>query len=154
MTVATTSGENAVMLFLSLPLTLNGHFSAPMIDMSFDIIQFNGGLMVAGVPSKVVHGIQRYKINHFHDLTSLLGSHWHFRGLNKNGDDGYVVLETVEYYLHKRRPLVEYLPPQPPAENITDISIERGYALAFSFVCGYGTKSTFGKDRKICFEYV
>ena len=122
---------------------------AARIDMPFDIIQFNGGLKAAGVPSKVIHGVQRYKINHFRDLTSLLGSHWHFRGLNKNGDYGYVILETVEYYLHERRPLVEYLPPQSLHENITYKSTERGYALSFSFVCGYGTKSTFGMDRKI-----
>lgn len=66
------------------------------IDMSFDILLFNGGLKVAGVPSKVVHGTQRYKINHFRNLTPLLGSHWHFRGLNNHGDYGYVILETVE----------------------------------------------------------
>ena len=121
--------------------------------MSFDILLFNGGLKVAGVPSKVVHGTQRYKINHFRNLTPLLGSHWHFRGLNNHGDYGYVILETVEHYLHKR-PLVEYLPPQPPSESISNKCTEKGYMLAFHFMCGYGTGATFGKDKTIFYEYM
>ena len=78
------------------------------ISMPFDKIQFEGGLKSCGIASRNVHGIQRYKVRHYRDLNHLLGSKWHFRGLNCNGDYGYVVLQTVEFYVYKRRPITEY----------------------------------------------
>ena len=48
------------------------------IVMPFDVIQFNGGLKLCGVPSKKVRGIQQYHIRHYRDLNSLLGRNWHF----------------------------------------------------------------------------
>ena len=116
------------------------------IDMPFDLIQFNGWVEGSwnSIKSCTWHpAIQ----NHFRDLTSLLGSHWHIWGFNENGDYGYVILETVEYHIHKHQPLVKYLPLQSPAENIADNSI-KGLCVSI-FACGYGTKSTFGKDRRI-----
>jgi len=121
--------------------------------MPFDVLLFNGGLKIAGEPSRRIHGTQRYKINHFRDLNPLFGQHWHFRGLNTNGDYGYVVLETVEFYLHSRRKLVEYLPPTSASASITEKSTDIGYVLTFCFVRGFGTQSTFGKDRTIFYEY-
>ena len=85
--------------------------SSCKISMPFDLIEFNGGLKAVGVLSKTVHGVQHYKINHYQDLNHLLGSCWHFRGLNVNGDYGYVLLDTVDFSLRKARSLVEYFPP-------------------------------------------
>ena len=123
------------------------------IDMPFDVLMFNGGLKIAGVASRRIHGTQRYKINHFRDLNPLIGQHWHFRGLNINGDYGYVVLETVEFYLHSCRQLVEYFPPTSASASITEKSTDIGYVLTFCFVRGCGTRSTFGKDHVIFYEY-
>ena len=75
-----------------------GRKSSPSvrISMSFDILQFNGGLKQCGVPSRRVSGNQYYRIGHYRDLNPLLGTRWHYRGLNSNGDYFYAVLETVE----------------------------------------------------------
>ena len=80
------------------------------VCMSFDILLFNGGLKQSGVPSRQVAGNQYYKIQCYRDLNPLLGSYWHYRGLNANGDYCYAVLETVEYYIRKGLSLVEYYP--------------------------------------------
>ena len=65
----------------------------------------------------------------------VLGRNRHFRGLNSNGDYCYVVLETVEFYLHKRQPLQEFFPAQgKPLCNSRDL----GYMLTFSFGRGDG----------------
>ena len=48
-------------------------------------------------------------LNHYQDLNHLLGSCWHFRGLNVNGDYGYVLLDAVDFSPQKARSLVEYL---------------------------------------------
>ena len=118
----------------------------------FDVIQFNGGLKVCGVPSKKVCGIQQYHIRHYRDLNPLLGRNWHFRGLNINGDYGYAIMQTVEFYLRRCKPLKEYLPPQSDEDPVFVSFVDTGYVLNFSFVCGYGTLSTFGKDKEIFYE--
>ena len=75
------------------------------VDMTFDKVQFDG------VVSLFAHFVEhRYRINHCQDLNSLLGRNWHFHGLNSNGDFSYVMLETVEFYLHKHQPLQEFFP--------------------------------------------
>ena len=120
------------------------------ISMPFDVIQFNGGLKTVGVPLKNVRGVQHYIINQYEDLNPFLGSYWRFRGLNTNGDYGYVLLDTVDFCLRKARSLVEYYPPmassadeQSPSKTFTDT----GHVLSFYFVCKYGTGTTFGKDK-------
>ena len=97
-------------LRVKVKLALNcGHKVSPIVKLSmpFDVIQFN----VVGLPSKNVHGVQHYKINHYKDLDPVLGSYRHFRGLNVNGDYGYVLLDTVDFSLREARSLVEYMPP-------------------------------------------
>ena len=79
------------------------------IDMSFDRITFDGGLGVCGVKKVFTHGTQRYTISTYKDLNQLLGVDWHVRGLNENGDFCYVILNTLVYYLYRRRPLKEYV---------------------------------------------
>lgn len=119
------------------------------INIPFDILLFNGGLKQKGIPSEKKCGIQHYKIRNYTDLDDVLGSSWHFRGLNVNGDYGYAVLETVDFYIHKSRSLVEFIPSKVNNNTFASVTNSTGYSLVFSFVCNYGTADTFGKDKKI-----
>ena len=73
------------------------------LDMPFDRLLFNGGSS---------HSEQSWardvRIKHYSDLDSLLGKGWHMRALNPRLDFCYVNLETVQFYMHERKPLVEY----------------------------------------------
>ena len=97
---------NQMLLFIQRPQYQNKEsallqqesFTRSKIVMSIDILLFNGGFLPTAIPSRK---IQRYKIRKFIDLNSLLGNNWHFRGLNSNGDYGYVILETVEFIYGK-----------------------------------------------------
>ena len=131
------------------------------IVMSFDILLFNGGLLPMAVPSRKAGGIQRYTIRNYSDLNSLLGCNWHFRGLNSNGDYGYVILKSVEFYIRKGRRILEYIPCQPTASGdgtsgslTQSISTGTGYTLTFTFIVGYGTPATFGKDKTVFYNSV
>jgi len=64
------------------------------IAMPFDTLSFNGGLKSAGTPSRKQGGVQHYKIKSYEDLSELLGSNWHVRGINCNGDYGYVIRDS------------------------------------------------------------
>ena len=116
--------------------------------MPFDLILFNGGFKRAAVSAKKIGGIQYYKITNYQDLDHLLGVNWHFRGLNINGDYGYVVKETFEFCIRRNRPLAEYIcsySDNSPIQSSTDT----GYSLVLCFTCGYGNSETFGKDKTI-----
>ena len=76
--------------------------------MPFDVVMFNGGLKASGIATKVIGGNQHYRIYHYRDLNHLLGINWHFRAINANGDYGYVVKNTVSFYIRKNKPLTEY----------------------------------------------
>ena len=117
--------------------------------MPFDMLLFNGGLKESGVPSRQVGGNQYYKIRHYRQLDPLLGSRWHYRGLNANGDYCYAVLETVEYYLRKGRSVVEYYPSN---DAVSPTKLDTGYVVCFCFVCNYGNAASFGKDKNIFFK--
>lgn len=131
-----------------------GRRASPVINiiMPFDLIQFNGGLKSVGILSKKVHGTQHYQINHYRDLTPLLGGNWHYRGLNDRGDYGYVMLNTVDFCLRKARSFVEYHPPQTDETTLVKHCVDMGFSLSFSFVSNYGSYSTFGKDKNIFYE--
>lgn len=131
-----------------------GRKSSPIvkINMAFDLIQFNGGLKTAGILFKTVHGVQHFKIRNYQDLNPFLGDSWHFRGLNSNGDYGYVQLETVDFCLRRSRTLVEYYPPQSDDQLPFKSCTDTGYVLLFCFVSNYGTATTFGKDKNIFFQ--
>ena len=126
--------------------------SSPSVKITtpFDLILYNGGLKEAGVPSKKVHGNQYYRINHYRDLNHLLGKNWHFRGINENGDYGYAVMGTIEFYLSKCRPIKDYIPLEDGTIQLS--SVDPGYLLSFTFVCGYGTHESFGKDTQIFYK--
>ena len=118
------------------------------INMPFDQVEFNGGLRMCGVKKKCVRAIQYYSIRRYQDLNGILGINWHFRGLNGNGDFCYVLLNTVEFYLYHRRPLVEYIPKE-AAQAPSQAVQQMGDALVFLFVRGDGTPDKFGTDKTI-----
>ena len=117
------------------------------IDMPFDRAAFEGGLKSHGQVKQYSRGTHRYKIAHYSDIEDLLGKNWHYRGVNSAGDFCYAILETVEFYLYHRRPLIHYIANEHGKPIQT--STPRGYMLVFKFVRGDGTKSEFGRNREI-----
>ena len=116
------------------------------ITMPFDLVAFNGSFKVAGTPSRKIGGTQYYTISNYQDLNHWLGPNWHYRGINQNGDYDYVLKETFEFCIRKRKSFVEYVPSSSSPRCITT---DTGYSLSVSFTCGYGNAETFGKDRSI-----
>jgi len=117
------------------------------ITTGFDYFLFTGGLQSAGTATKTVQGIVRYGIQKYSDLNLLLGTKWHYRGINKHGDYAYVVLNSIEFYLRNRRSIVNYHPSESSGGPITSSKQETGYLLMFSFQHGYGNSSAFGKNK-------
>ena len=62
-----------------------------VIIMPIDVLLFNGGLKMAGKPTKKVGWVQYFGIDECRDLSHLLGTNWHVRGLNGHGDYGYAI---------------------------------------------------------------
>ena len=117
--------------------------------MGFDYLLFKGGLQAVGIAKHKPHGNIRYKLKCYKDLDSLLGQNWHYRGANENTDYAFVILSTVEYYIHQRKKIIEYCPPE-SSQNTPALHTENsGYALKFCFTRGYGNRSTFGTDKNI-----
>ena len=112
------------------------------IEMGFDKRAFDEGLKILGHLKERKRGVDHYTISNFSDLDSLFGRNWHYRGLNKHGDFCYVICKTVEFYLYKKRPLVQYID---QGGVPTKVSLARGYTLVFKFVRGDGTAAQFGK---------
>ena len=82
-----------------------------------------------------------YMIRKYSALTPLLGHHWHLRVLNKQMDFCYVILETVQFYLHHR-------------QNIEDAmdsvrTVDGGFLLVFRFVRGDGVRRNWDDIVKI-----
>ncbi len=63
-----------------------------------------------GTKKQKIRGVQHYKIKQYQDLDCLLGQNWHYRGLNSSGDFGYVILNTVDFYIYTAHTLTEYFP--------------------------------------------
>ena len=72
------------------------------INIHFDLLLCRGELEAAGKAKRVVHGSQHYQLANYHDLYRLLGPNWRYREINEQGDYGYVILDTVEFYISKR----------------------------------------------------
>ena len=68
--------------------------------------------------------------------------------LKSRGNYGYAVKETVKFYIWKSKPLNKYINLCIDGSLIQS-SINTEYSLAFCFICGYGNKDTFGKDKTI-----
>jgi len=116
--------------------------------MPTDMLLFSGGLKSVGVPSEKKWD-PALQVRHYADLDELLGRDWHFRGININGDYGYVVLQTVDYYFRKSQAFIEYIPSKQQRNVFDCIETATGYSLVFSFVCDFGTSDTFGTDKAI-----
>ena len=74
--------------------------------------------------------------------------------MNSQGDFGYIVLDTVEFYLHRSRPLPQYFPSVSSSEELFTLSLLDTHVqdiriLTFCFVLDYGTSNTFGKDKEV-----
>ena len=78
------------------------------IDMPFDRLLFDGGLKRSGDFIRRSHNHDIFGIRRYADLDQLLGKGWHMRALNTRLDFCYANLQTVHFYLHKRRPLLEF----------------------------------------------
>ena len=115
------------------------------VDIPFDKVEFDGGLRLCGKVKRTVRGIEHHNISKYQDLNSFLGVDWHFRGINENGDFCYAILDTVEFYLYRRRPIKEFKPGTPPVH----VYKNTGYVIVFSFVKGNGVPSQFGTDIQI-----
>lgn len=113
------------------------------IEIPFDRIQFDGGLRRYGHFKKVLRGNEVYSITAYSDLDCLLDKNWHVRGITAAGDFCYVILDTVQFYLLKRRPLIDYI------HTIKETERDQGHCLIFSFVRGDGTHDRFGIDSSI-----
>ena len=57
--------------------------------------------------------------------------------MNKDKDFCYVLHLTVEYYLYRRTPVIDFYEPLH--------AVDGGYCLIFCFVRGDGVESTLGK---------
>ena len=137
-------------LAMKIKSTLTGkRKSNPIVrvDMTFDKQTFCKGLQCKGTVSRTVKGIVYYKISSYKELDELLGHNWHYRGINGAGDFCYVILNTVEYHLYQRKPLIQYVPDEggKPLQTKTP----QGYALVFTFVRGDGIAADFGKNEDI-----
>ena len=100
------------------------------IDLPYDPFLFAGGLQQSGKLIKKrghVYGIKKYS-----SLAPLLGDQWHLRVLNKQYDFCYVMLETVQFYLHQREPILDPIDPTR--------SVDGGFLLVFKFVRGDGVR--------------
>ena len=63
--------------------------------MPINVVLFNGGLKMAGKPTKKVGGVQYYTIDQYRDLDHLLGINWHVCDINSQGDYSYAIKNTV-----------------------------------------------------------
>lgn len=104
------------------------------IELPFDKFLYGGGLVQCGTKLREFRGETIYGIKRYSDLNPILGENWHTRVLNKRMDFCYVVRETVQFHLHKRRPLLDF---QPDSERQ---AIPGGHVLVFKFVRGNGVK--------------
>ena len=120
------------------------------IEIPFNRVSFEGALAKCGTRKGSGRRV-RYTIRDYKALDRILGKGWHWRGLNQAGDFCYVILDSIEYYLLKKRALQEYFPPSDGVGTgqITAKKRTLGYSLIFKFIRGDGTPEQFGSDRTI-----
>lgn len=102
------------------------------IELPLDKYLLVGGLQQAGKFLKSSHGHDIYGITSYSSLVPILGRQWHLRVLNKEKDFCHAILDTVQFYLHRRQPAEDALDP--------DRSVDGGYLLIFRFVGGDGVE--------------
>ena len=79
----------------------------PVINlvMPFDQKTFDEGLGFKGF-SEIINSVRYYRIREYYELNELLGTKWHYRGLNSAGDYSYLICSTVKYNLYRRSPTI------------------------------------------------
>ena len=116
------------------------------IEMMYDRGTFDKGPRMKGRFKQRNRGVEHYTIDNYNELDSVLGSNWHYRGLNSAGDFCYVMLRTVDFYLYCKRPLIHYIEKD---NKPVKICVPQGYVLVFQYVCGDGPSSQFGNIDSI-----
>jgi len=91
----------------------------------------------------VKRGVEHRSIDSYSDLDGILGKGWHYRGLNDSGDFCYAIENTIDFYLHKKRRLMQYISTDDGTPS--RVPIATGYVLVFKFIRGDGIGSQFGK---------
>ncbi len=99
-----------------------------------------------GTKKQKIRGVQHYKIKQYQDRLSSR-SKLAYRGLNSSGDFGYVILNTVDFYIYTAHTLTEYF--SSPSFIPQKSTRHMGHILIFCFIRGDGTPSMFGKDKNI-----
>ena len=97
------------------------------IELPFDKVLFEGGLKQAGCYLRTSRGNTVYSIKRYADLSALLGSNWHIRGINERMNFCYANLRSIHFYLYKRQALIDYT-----FNGKQDI--DSGHLLVFKFV--------------------
>ena len=104
---------------------------AVRLEVPFDTLIYQGGMMTAGKLLKVIRGEEHYGIAKHQDLVPYLGKHWFIRGINAHLDFCAVLADTVVFHLHKKAPILDHLRGE---------SVDGGYVLIFRFVRFDGVK--------------
>ena len=120
-----------------------GRKSSPIvkIESPFNKLQYDGGLRAYGKFKCSSRGNEHYTVSQYSDLDDLLGKNWHIKGINSAGDFAYAILQSVDFYLRKKQPLVEFLMVVVEQRNIC----KQGYTLVFSFIIGDGVQADFAR---------
>ena len=122
-----------------------GRKSSPIvkIESPFNKLQYDGGLRAYGKFKCSSRGNEHYTVSQYSDLDDLLGKNWHIKGINSAGDFAYAILQSVDFYLRKKQPLVEFVP---DGSGGTKKHLqEQGYTLVFSFIIGDGVQADFAR---------
>ena len=79
----------------------------PVINlvMPFDQKTFDEGLGSKAF-SEIINSVRYYRIREYNELNELLGTKWHYRGLNSVVVYSYVICSNVKYNLYRRRPII------------------------------------------------
>lgn len=94
---------------------------------------------------KNCRGRRIHCVNNIQDesLSALLGAKWFERILNKNGDFSYIITGTIQFWLHQKPPIKEYLS---VGKQLVENEIENDLMLIFTFVRGDGVRSEHATD--------
>ena len=68
--------------------------------MPFDKLLYDSdaSLKARGKEAGQVLGVMLYCLSSYADLSCILGTNWHLRGINQAGDCCYVILETSDFF--------------------------------------------------------
>ena len=82
-------------------------------------------------------------VNENHQLCNILGKKWYERIPNMNGDFCYVVSGTVQFWLHEKNPVTEFVY---IGNKLFESHIQNDLELIFTFVRGDGVKAQYVTD--------